>query len=413
MKKIYLTTIQLLLVLLNASSQNTRICVTEEYNNNLMQYDAAFKKNQEVFNAQVSSFINNRTSGAQVPIYIPVVFHVVYNTAAQNISTARILDQLEVLNDDYQRLNADTVNTPSVFLPCAAASEIHFCLAQRDPNGQSTSGIVTVQTNQTSFSQNDNVKFTASGGDDIWPHNDYFNIWICNLASGITGYATLPGGNALTDGVVLHYECVGGPNAPGTMPPFNLGRVGTHMTGHWLNLIHFPVNCDSSIANVCQPSQPSMPLGCPTFPDTSCNGNNSPHGTMFMNYMQGTDDNCMNIFNLGQLVRMNLTMSSFRSALPLSLGCLPVSVNETNNIENNWSFSPNPSSETISLIFNSHHNAPMKCEIMNTMGDKLFNFQIPNIKFQTTLDVSGLASGIYVVRVGDGKVFDYKKLVIE
>jgi len=413
MKKIYLTTLHLLLILFTASAQSSRVCGTEEYNNNLMQHDAVFKKNQEAFNAQMNSFINNRISAAQVPVYIPVVFHVVYNTAAQNISTARILDQLQVLNDDFQRKNADTINTPFVFQPCAAASEIHFCLAQRDPNGQSTSGIVTVQTSQTSFSNVDDVKSTGQGGDNIWPHNDYFNIWICNIANGITGTATFPGGNPMTDGVVLHYECVGGPNAPGTLPPFNLGRVGTHLTGHWLNLIHFPVNCDSSIANVCQPSQPAMPSGCPQFPDTSCNGNNSPYGTMFMNFMQGTDDNCMNLFNVGQLARMNVTMSGLRNALTVSTGCLPVGVNEMNGLAGNFTIAPNPSSGNIQLHVNIKHTAPLKYEIINILGKRVFQSEILNPESKINLDISFLKKGIYLVRLGNGTSFENKKLVIE
>ena len=78
-------------------------------------------------------------------ITIPVVFHVVYNNSAQNISDAQIMSQLDVLNEDFRRLNADTVNTPSAFQGVAADTEIEFCLAIRDPNGNLTTGITRDQ----------------------------------------------------------------------------------------------------------------------------------------------------------------------------------------------------------------------------------------------------------------------------
>jgi hypothetical protein len=205
----------------------------------------------------------------------------VYSTAAQNISTARILDQLDVLNNDFRRLNADTVNTPPAFLPCAGATEVHFCLAERDPNGQSTTGIVTVPTTVSSFT-GFNVMSTVTGGDDIWPAGNYLNIYVCNLANATLGVTQFPGGNSLTDGVILDYTCVGGPNAPGTSAPYNLGRIGTHTVGHWLNLIHFLTNCT---AILCHPAQSTMPIGCPRFP-IRCNGANTPDGTMSYEFVE-------------------------------------------------------------------------------------------------------------------------------
>jgi hypothetical protein len=408
---------QLLIILIaicGKATAQTHRCAVEEDNNNLMKHDASFRNNFNALNKLAGYFLQQPSLKTQSPVYIPVVFHVVYNTAAQNISTARILDQLQVLNDDFQRLNADTVNTPSAFLPCAGASEVHFCLAERDPNGQSTTGIVTVPTTVTSFT-GFNVMSAAAGGDDIWPRASYLNIYVCNLANGILGLTQFPGGSALTDGVVLHYTCVGGPNAPGTGTPYNLGRIGTHNVGHWLNLIHFPINCTAS---GCQPAQSTMPIGCPTFPDTSCNGANASDGTMFMNFMQGVDDNCMNLFSLGQVVRINTCLASSissRNTLGASQGCLPVGVQENNNSGISFSIFPNPATGTIQLILKTKNNAPLDCEIINVMGEKVYEAKLPapNSKLQTTLDVSFLAKGIYVVRVVDGAGWENRKLVVE
>ncbi|MBC7535952.1 MAG: zinc metalloprotease, partial [Ferruginibacter sp.] len=79
-------------------------------------------------------------------ITIPVVIHLLFNTAAQNISDAQIRSQLKVLNEDYRRLNADAANTPAAFLPVAADTRIMFCLAQVDPAGRATRGIIRKHT---------------------------------------------------------------------------------------------------------------------------------------------------------------------------------------------------------------------------------------------------------------------------
>ena len=71
-------------------------------------------------------------------ITVPVVFHVLYKTAGQNISDNRIYDQVATLNKDYAYLNADTVNTPAAFRPFAANTNIQFCLAHTDTNGNYT-----------------------------------------------------------------------------------------------------------------------------------------------------------------------------------------------------------------------------------------------------------------------------------
>jgi hypothetical protein len=316
-----------------------------------------------------------------------------------------------VLNDDFERLNPDTVNTPSVFAACAGASEIHFCLAQRDPNGQATTGIVTVPTTVTSFTGS-NVMFTAQGGDDIWDAGSYLNIYVCNLSGGLLSLSQYPGGNTLTDGIILQYGCVGGPNAPGSLSPYNLGRIATHSVGHWLNLPHFEINCMATTG--CHPPQQSMPIGYPVFPSISCN--NGPNGDMFMDFMQGVDDACMNLFEMAQVTRMNVCLTSSisaRNTLTSSPGCLPVGMQENNNSEISFSIFPNPTTGTIQLTFNTKHNGVVRCEIINTLGKTVYESEIKNPQSAINFDVSFLAKGIYLVRVGDGAVWENKKLVVE
>ena len=77
-------------------------------------------------------------------INIPVVFHVVYKNISENISDDQIMSQLDILNDDFRRQNIDQINTPLDFASIAADTDINFCLAQRTPTNDTTSGITRV-----------------------------------------------------------------------------------------------------------------------------------------------------------------------------------------------------------------------------------------------------------------------------
>lgn len=260
-------------------------------------------------------------------VTIPVVFHVVYNTAAQNISDALINAQIAQLNADFARLNSDANQTPGLFQGVAANTEIQFCLAQRDPSGNPTTGIVRRQTTVTSFSSNDNVKYTSSGGSNAWPRDSYLNIWTANLSGGLLGYAQFPGGAAATDGVVVLFSSVGSLANPGTASPFHYGRTLTHEVGHWLNLRHIwgDATCGNDQVSDTPVHQTSNG-GCPAFPkNNTCGGTTNTE--MTMNYMDYTNDGCMNLFTLGQKNRMQALFGTggSRVALLNSLGCVPPS----------------------------------------------------------------------------------------
>ncbi|MDQ3050497.1 MAG: M43 family zinc metalloprotease [Bacteroidota bacterium] len=264
----------------------------------------------------------NSLARMQGVLTIPVVFHVIHNNISENIPLIRILSQLDVLNKDFSRQNADAIFTPAAFAGAAANTNIRFCLAKRDPNGNATTGIVRKSTPVAGFTTNDSMKFDASGGSDAWPSDSYLNIWICNLTGNVLGFAQFPGGNPATDGVVIKYTTVGGPVFPGTGTPYNLGRSATHEIGHWLNLLHVWGDAICGNDQVSDtPVQQTGNYGCPSFPHISCI--NGPNGDMFMNYMDYTDDACMNMFTYGQAIRMNAVLNGSRLPLLSSLGCLP------------------------------------------------------------------------------------------
>ena len=246
---------------------------------------------------------------------IPVVVHVVWNTAAQNISDAQIASQIDVLNRDFRRANPDVSSTPAPFLPLTADARVEFFLANVDPNGAPTSGIERRQTTVASFTDNDAVKSQATGGIDAWPANRYLNLWVCQLAGGLLGYAQFPGGPAATDGVVIRQSAFG---TTGTAaPPFHLGRTATHEIGHWLNLNHIwgddGTGCSGTDNVADTPNQGGANTGTPSFPHVSCS--NGLNGDMFMNYMDYVDDPAMFMFTVGQVDRMQACLDGSRSAI--------------------------------------------------------------------------------------------------
>lgn len=306
-----------------AQQVSHRTCGTVEYNKKQELADPSIAAKRSALENFTQNWENNNQSKSAAVITIPVVVHVIYNNATQNISDAQIQSQITVLNKDFRRLNADASNTPSVWQSIAADAGIEFCLASVDPNGASTTGITRTSTNVTAFSDNgDDMKFTSSGGRDAWPRDKYLNIWVCNMTGGTLGFTQLPGGPASTDGVVVGFRYFG---TTGTViAPFNKGRTATHEVGHWLNLYHTWGDDGGSCAgsdNVSDtPNQDDANYQCPSFPLTDGCSSSSP-GVMFMNYMDYVDDNCMNMFTNGQKTRMLACLNGTRSAILNSNAC--------------------------------------------------------------------------------------------
>ena len=243
-------------------------------------------------------------------VIIPVVVHVVYNTQEQNISDEQVFSQIKVLNDDFRRENADTINTPQAFRDYAGKFNIKFKLAKVAPNGEPTNGITRTFSVKTGFNYYVNdVKFSSMQGKDAWDTKKYLNIWVCNFTdNSLLGYAQFPSDlqtSPKTDGVVINYKAFG--TIGNSLDPiFNKGRTTTHEVGHWLNLRHIwgdELNCTASDFVDDTPNQYQSSFGCPVFPKTDNCTHISP-GIMFMNYMDYVNDACMNIFTKGQVNRM-------------------------------------------------------------------------------------------------------------
>ena len=264
--------------------------------------------------AKIAEMQTNRIDGNIITI--PVVIHVLYRNSTENISVAQIQSQIDVLNEDFRRTNPDADNVWSQ----AADSEIQFCMATVDPNGNATTGITRKSTTRQDWGTTDDMKKASQGGVNPWNTSEYLNMWIVpRMTSGgntILGYAQFPGGSAATDGVVMAYNYFG--RVGNVSAPFDGGRTTTHEVGHFLNLRHIwgDANCGNDFVSDT-PTHQTSNGGCP-IGQVSCGSTD-----MVQNYMDYTNDSCMNLFTQGQKNRMRATLLSggFRAALAQSDKC--------------------------------------------------------------------------------------------
>jgi hypothetical protein len=400
-------------------------CESAEHLEEQMQQDPSMRTRLESIERFTEKYVKNSANQrTNAIVTIPVVVHVVYKTSAQNVSDAMINAQIDVLNKDFAKLNADANKVPSAFAGLAAATNVRFVLAKRTPTGAATTGIVRKATTKTSFTSNNGVKKSSTGGSTAWDATKYLNIWVCNLGSGLLGYAQFPGGSTATDGVVVLYSSLPG----GTAVPYNKGRTATHEVGHYLNLRHIwgDASCGNDLVTDT-PTQSTANYGCPAYPHKTCSNN----GDLSMNYMDYTDDGCMYMFSTGQSARMDALFAAggARVGITTSLGGVAPSgaiaaSNDENtpeadgseaysssrdmNVAPNMVF-PNPVKAEMNVSYNvAAENTGVKVEIYNLMGKLIKTFNegakpagkhIFRLSGEEDATFGSLSNGLYFVRV--------------
>jgi Pregnancy-associated plasma protein-A len=293
-----------------------RTCAQQVVHELLAETDPGYRarrlKAEEDVRRAINSGLAMRTAAKLITL--PVVVHVVYRTAAENISDAQINSQIKALNLDYRAKNPDVKKVPDPWKSLVVDAKIEFALAGKDPSGAKSSGITRTKTTVKEWGPDDAVKSAKKGGADAWPRDRYLNLWVCSLGQGLLGYAQFPGGAAKTDGVVILNTAFG--TTGSVAAPFNKGRTATHEIGHFLSLRHIwgdRNDCSGNDFVADTPPAQAANTGKPKFPHITCN--NGPNGDMFMNYMDYTDDDAMFMFTIGQVARMNATLAGPRKAL--------------------------------------------------------------------------------------------------
>lgn len=349
---------------------------------------------------------------------IQVVVHIVYNAPNQNLSDDVVFNQLEILNKDFQRLNADTTNLRAEFDIVKGNPNIQFVLASLDPDGNPTTGITRTQTSVVSFgseiifnadfSDLEKVKSTANGGRDPWDQSRYLNVWVCNMellgTTAILGYAGPPVGlsnwdgydlfDDISDGFVIQYQYFGSNNPnPGNSGFTVLGRTLTHEVGHYLGLRHIWGDGDcieeDGIDDTPNADESSAAFIC-DFSFNTCVDNifGIDLPDMVENYMSYSPDDCMNTFTKGQVNLMRGVLQNQR-----------IDLLQDGLISSIKQFSP----EQLVIYPNPAYNqlnirtiASGTLAVCDLSGKILINVQVnPGIN---SIDINGIASGAYVCK---------------
>lgn len=426
-------------------------CGTMHRTNQLIESDLMYAQQFEEFKnhlREMSESYTGRSEPSGPIIYIPVVFHIVHNGdllgTGENITDEQILSQIPALDRDFNGLDPDQVNVPAPFQSLVANVGFKFCLAKFDPNGNPTTGIVRHQFSQATWNTETDIDQTLKPA-TIWDRNRYLNIWSVRMggdlaSGGVLAYSSFPFfGNANADGIVARFTTIGTTGSVGAQ--FKKGKTLSHEAGHYFGLLHTwgtGAGCGDQGDFVADtPDQDNQNFGCPSFPLVSCS-NSAPNGDMFMNYMDYTDDDCRNMFTLGQTSNMRAVIDGFRSALKTAstqcfydLDASIISIIFPTDTVCELSFKPavtlkNEGRTTITIatfyfqidgggvqIYNWNGSLPSQDEILIflptqnvTPGNHTFDISVGNVNVQSADNFSGNndASSTFFSYAGSGSV---------
>lgn len=246
---------------------------------------------------------------------IPVVIHVIHQGEAlgegTNISEGQVLDQMRIINEDFQQRNPNFSNTPTEFLGVASSPNLEFVLAKQRPDGLPTNGIHRVKGPKTEYSSRD----AALVADMVsWPPEEYLNIWVLPLIDVQLGYASFPVSDELEgltnpptfrdlDGIgvdTYHFGSIG------NVVNSSEGKTATHELGHFFGLRHIwgDGGCEADDFVADTPLQDGFNAVCSSTPRQTCNSRD-----MIENFMDYTPDRCMSLFTAGQVERIDVVLA--------------------------------------------------------------------------------------------------------
>jgi hypothetical protein len=329
-------------------------------------------------------------------IIIPVVIHVVYFNDEQNIPDAQIYSQIERLNQDFTGANEDLNSVPNVFKHLLAKTGIQFCLANKDPDGNASPGILRVPTSLERIGTRigpgglRNVFYAELEGSEIWDSERYLNIYVCDMGE-IGGYASAPF-TAIReeDGVLVNFRYFGENNHP----QFGMGRVCTHEVGHFFDLNHIwgtALDCEDDDGIADTPKQMGPYFGCPVHPQTSCGSVD-----LFMNYMDYVDDSCMVMFTAGQKLKMLSALSGPRYKLLNSTICNDP---DTSIQESGFTIFPNPVGNGPLIVHSNNRDEFIQSWELYSIDGKLISKNSENKSFMVSIQTDHLLPAIYFLQI--------------
>lgn len=395
-----------LFLLFSTSGKSQKKCGTENKRFEALARNPGLIKERQIIEEFTKNWIDKEDAAksGQTVVKIPVVVHVVWRTADQNISDEQIKSQIDILNKDFRKLNSDANKTPAFFKNLVADVGIEFCLAARDPAGMVTNGITRTKTTVVDIGDKDRWHTTLRGGKDPWNNKKYINIWVCEAGEDLYGFAFLPGtaDPPEADGLVISSQYFGSMGTAIASFPNHKGRTTTHEMGHYFNLEHLwgpdDSECEEGDEVEDTPLQFEATYDCASYPlKDECSP--TDNGILFFNYMDYVDDECMYMFTEGQKKRMNASLNGFRSTLLGQTNCSLSTSTEDNLTENQIQIYPNPTSGYLQVISkNRSSEKPSTLYLFDFMGRML---QSKTSFGACTFDIAGYSPGVYWLKVDD------------
>jgi len=416
-------------------------CASTEYEQSLQEKYPS-RANTEAFEnwlapkveAAKQALKNNKTTGV---VTIPVVVHVIHNGDAvgsnENISDARVLSQITVLNQDFRKM----AGTPGYNANAVGADmEIEFVMAARKPDGTATNGIDRVNLSRASWASETLVEGTLKP-QTSWDPTKYFNIWVCAFSDsssaelyGTLGYAQFPSSSGLgglainegaanTDGVIIDWRCFGSSDyATGNyFDTYDKGRTATHEIAHCFGLRHIWGDNSSCVINASDSRKdycPDTPAATEEHYDceevyntcTVATGND-----MTENYMDYSNDTCMNIFTLDQKGRVLAVLqnSPRRAELVNSDVWQTLATASFDNLAN-INLYPNPATSIVNINANAS-NLPESYAVYNSIGQLVASAKITSVS-DLTISTAALNNGVYFIKIskeGAAKTLQFVK----
>lgn len=328
------TTVCLFLGAVSLIAQDEDQCASGVIYEELMESDPVFHRSMMYLNRRIREMQDEIDQRAAVVYVIPTVVHIIHEGEAigegSNISDAQIFSAITAINEDFRKMTGTNGDGDGVDV------EIEFCLASRDPDGNSTTGISRVDGSGLTDYAEMGIEASGSAGADegevkalsTWPREEYMNIWVVNeiedndAGSGIQGFAYFPMASPL-DGITMLHNAFG--TEGNVKPNTDMNRTLTHEIGHFFGCYHtfhntsdcsVEANCETGGDRVCDTPVTPLAVSCSS---PACDGTQQ-----IENYMDYTSETCRNMFTQGQKDRMRITLISDRGTLLDSFGCVPV-----------------------------------------------------------------------------------------
>jgi hypothetical protein len=354
---------------------------------------------------------------------VPVVVHVVHDGEAigegTNISDAQIRSQIEVLNEDFNRLNEDTIYTPDTFKSVAASSQIQFVLAYQDPEGNETNGITRTVTSDAPFDPTDREDVRLLTSQIMWPPEDYINIYVVDLIGDYIGYSQFPRNDGLsglpppydaeTDAVIIDYRSFGSKikvNGLDLRAGYDQGRSLSHEAGHYFGLLHIWGDGGCGASDYCDdtPDQEHSYSQCNPADTVSCGSRD-----MYENFMDYTQDKCMNLFTGDQVARIHVVLgnSPRRNSLLTSHGLDRITALTDETPDPLWIY-PNPVKND-KLIIRSEEMYVLTVNLLD-MNGKIISTK--SGRHYIELDMMGVTEGVYIIKVTGEKINRISKILV-